>query len=305
MGLRMDISRADLADFAYFMEITRWGSFRRAARELGVTPSALSHSIRGLEERLGVRLLNRTTRSVTVTAAGEELRASIALPLHSIAEARERLNRYRDAPAGRVRVNMPEDAFSLIMAPVMPVFAERYPDIEIDISVTNRLIDVVGEGFDAGIRYGGTVPEDMVAQRLSPELLWSAAASPDYLKRHGTPEHPSELRRHRCIRIRLGNDRVYDWEFGATGEEFSVNTPGKLTVDHTAALLEYGSAGLGVIYATQPVLAPSVGAGKLKLILEDWSSPGEGFHVYYSSRRQVPNGLRLLIETIRELKPLG
>ena len=179
----MDISRIDIADFVYFMSIARWGSFRRAAAELDVTPSALSHAIRSLEERLGVRLINRTTRSVTLTAAGEELRASIDAPFHEIAEARERLNRYRDAPAGRVRINMPEDAFTLLIEPVMPIFADRYPDVEVDVSVTNRLIDVVDEGFDAGIRYGGTVPEDMIAQRLSPDLVWFAAASPDYLER--------------------------------------------------------------------------------------------------------------------------
>ena len=300
----MDISRADLADFAYFMSIVRWGSFRRASAELGVTPSALSHALRGLEERLGVRLLNRTTRSITLTAAGEELRASIENPFHEITEARERLNRYRDAPAGRVRINMPEDAFSLLIEPVMPVFVERYPEVEVDISVTNRLIDVVDEGFDAGIRYGGTVPEDMVAQRLSPELFWCAAASPAYLEQYGEPEHPSDLRRHRCIRIRLGNDKIYDWEFGAGAQEFSVTTPGQLTVDNTSALLRFGCDGLGVIYSTQPVLMPFVERGELRLILEDWRSPGEGFHIYYSSRRQVPNGLRLLIETIRELKPL-
>lgn len=301
----MDISRADIADFVYFMAIARWGSFRRASSELDVTPSALSHAIRGLEERLGVRLLNRTTRSVTLTAAGEELRASIESPFHDITEARERLNRYRDAPAGRVRINMPEDAFTLLVEPVMPAFIERYPEVEVDISITNRLIDVVDEGFDAGIRYGGTVPEDMVAQKLSPEIIWSAAASPEYLEKNGTPEHPADLRRHRCIRIRLGNDKIYDWEFGTGAQEMSVTTPGQITVDHTNALLNFGCAGLGVIYATLPVMKEALNDGRLRLILEDWASPGEGFHIYYSSRRQVPNGLRLLIETIREMKPLG
>ena len=197
------------------------------------------------------------------------------------------------------------DVNLLSLEPVMPIFADRYPDVEVDVSVTNRLIDVVDEGFDAGIRYGGTVPEDMIAQRLSPDLVWFAAASPDYLERNGIPEHPADLRRHKCIRIRLGNDKVYDWEFGSYGQEFSVTTPGQMTVDNTRAMLSFGVSGLGIIYATRPVLAPYLGSGQLQLILEDWGSPDDGFHIYYSSRRQVPNGLRLLIETIREVDPLG
>ena len=297
----MQLSRADLADFAYFLAIAKHGSFRKAGLAMGVTTSALSHAIAALEARRGVRLLNRTTRSVTLTAAGEEIRTMIEGPMDAISQAAEALDRYRDAPAGRVRINVLEDAATLLLDPVMPIFVDRYPDVAIDISVSNRMIDVVGGGFDAGIRYGGTVPEDMIAQRLSPDLRWIAAASPAYLARFGAPSVPEDLRRHRCVGIRLGNDQLYQWEFERDGEEVAIATPGPLTVDASHAALAFGLSGTGIVYATQPILRPHLESGALRPVLEDWASMGSGFHVYYSGRRHVPTGLRLLIDLIREL----
>jgi DNA-binding transcriptional LysR family regulator len=301
----MQLSRTDLADFAYFIAISKYRSFRRAALEMGVTTSALSHAITALEARRGVRLLNRTTRSVTLTAAGEELHAMIEEPLETISQASENLNRFRDVPTGRVRINILEDAVSLLLDPVMPIFVERYPEVEVDISVSNRLVDVVGSGFDAGIRYGGTVPEDMIAQRLSPDLRWVAAASPDYLERFGTPSTPQDLREHRCVRIRLGNDQLYQWEFERGGEAIAIATPGPLTVDESHAAIGFGLSGVGIIYGAEPVLRRYLDSGVLRLVLGDWASMGSGFHVYYSGRRQLPTGLRLLIDLIREIRPLG
>ena len=301
----MQTIRAELADYAYFIAIAKHSSFRKAATELGITASALSHAMTGLEARLGVRLLNRTTRSVTLTAAGEELRASIEGPLERIGQAAEHLNRYRDQPAGRVRINVLEDAVPLILSPVLPAFVDRYPDVEIDISVNNRLIDVIGGGFDAGIRYGGTVPEDMVAQRLSADIRWVVAASPDYLKRSGRPRHPNDLQDHKCVRIRLGNEQIYRWEFERDDQIVEVTTPGQVTVDESHAAVSFGLGGVGLIYGVEPVLKPFVASGQLELVLGDWASMGSGFHIYYSSRRHVPTGLRLLIDLIRELRPLG
>ena len=301
----MQLSRSDLADFAYFIAIARHRSFRAAAVEMGVTTSALSHALTALETRRGVRLLNRTTRSVTLTAAGEDLYAMIEGPLDAISQAAEHLNRYRDEPAGRIRISVLDDASALLLGPVMPVFVERYPDVEVDISVDNRLIDVTGRGFDAGIRYGGTVPEDMIAQRLSPDIRWVAAASPAYLERFGTPTHPEQLREHRCVRIRLGNDHIYQWEFDRGAESIAVATPGPVTLDASHATQLMALSGVGIIYGAEPVLRPHLESGALKLVLEEWASMGSGFHIYYSSRRQVPTGLRLLIDCIREISPLG
>lgn len=301
----MNLNRADLADFAYFTAIAHHGSFRRAAVDFGVSASALSHAISGLEERLGVRLLNRTTRSVTLTAAGEELLETIRDPLDQIGQAVENLNRYRGAPAGRIRLNVLEDAATLLLAPVMPVFVDRYPDVEIDISVNNRLLDITGSGYDAGIRYGGTVPEDMIAQRLSPDIRWMAAAAPAYLDRYGRPDHPHQLADHRCIRIRLGNDMIYDWEFERDGLSVTVETPGQLTIDNSHLAMELGLGGAGIIYATDPALRHKFDRGELEPVLPDWASMGSGFHIYYSSRRLVPTGLRLLTDLIREIQPIG
>lgn len=301
----MQINRADLSDFAYFMAVARHRSFRKAAQEMEVTPSAVSHALSALEERRGVRLLNRTTRSVTLTAAGEDLFQTIAEPLQTIADASVNLDRLRDTPAGRVRINVLEDAVALLLGPVMPLFVERYPDVEIDVSVTNKLVDVVGEGFDAGIRYGGTVPEDMVAQRLSPSLRWLTAASPGYIEKFGRPEHPSHLADHRCVGIRLGNDAVYRWEFEQDGEELAIEVPSPITVDESHAVIDFGRSGVGIIYGAEPVIRPHFADGTLVPVLEDWASSSEGFYMYYSSRRQVPTALRLLVELIREQRPLG
>jgi DNA-binding transcriptional LysR family regulator len=301
----MLIGRSDLADFSYFLAIARHRNFRLAGLEMGVSASALSHALKGLETRLGVRLLNRTNRSVTLTAAGAELQAAITGPFDAIGQAAEDLNRYRDAPTGRIRLNIPTDAALLLLSPVLPVFIERYPDVDIDVSVSNRLIDVIDGGFDAGIRYGGTVPEDMVAQRLSQDITWKVAGAPGYLERFGIPEHPTDLAAHRCLRFRLGDDRIYRWEFERDGEEIEVEVPGALTLDDSPLILSLLTGGAGLMYGPEPLMTPLVEAGSVRFVLEEWASPGPGFHMYYSSRRQVPAGLRLLIDLIREMRPLG
>jgi DNA-binding transcriptional LysR family regulator len=301
----MQFERADLADFASFLVIARYRSFRRAAAELGISASALSHAMRSLETRTGVRLLNRTNRSVTLTAAGEELHAKLTEPFEAIGEAVESLNRFRDAPSGRIRLNVPSDAASLLLGPVLPVFMDRYPDIQIDLAVSNHLIDVIDSGFDAGIRYGGTVPQDMVAQRLSADIGWVVAGSVAYLDRFGTPQHPDDLQQHRCLRFRLGDDRVYRWEFERGDEKLEVDVPGSVTLDDSRSIVTLLTGGAGLMYGPEPLLRSLVEAGTVRLVLVDWSSPGPGFHIYYSSQRQLPTGLRLLIDLIREIRPLG
>lgn len=296
----MHIDRTDLADFSYFLAIARHGNFRRAGLELGISSSALSHSLKGLETRLGVRLFNRTTRSVTLTAAGEELHAAIAGHFEAIAGAVDVLNRYRDDPAGRIRLNVLEHAATLLLAPALPGFIERYPGIEVDVVVTNNLVDVVAAGADAGIRYGGTVPEDMIARRLSPDLRWVAVASPDYLERMGSPAHPEGLLRHQCLRIRLGDDSRYRWEFDRGAESLALDVPGAITIDNTPFALDLAINGAGIAYLPEPVVLDAVAQGRLRVLLEDWASMGEGFHIYYSGRRQVPTALRLLIGHLQE-----
>jgi DNA-binding transcriptional LysR family regulator len=301
----MPLSRTDLADFSYFLALAKHRNFRRAGLELGVSASALSHSLKGLEARLGVRLLNRTNRSVTLTAAGEELQAAILGPFDAISAAADVLNRFRDDPAGRIRLNVLEHAGSLLLAPVLPTFVDRYPDIEVDVVITNHLVDVVAAGADAGIRYGGTVPEDMIAQRLSADVRWVVVGSPAYLERFAPPGHPSDLARHRCLRIRLGDDSIYSWEFERGDEVVAVDVPGQITIDETSFALSLARGGAALAYLPEPCVQPDLARGDLLTVLDDWSSAGAGFHIYYPSRRQLPTGLRLLIDLIREIRPLG
>ncbi|WP_022681796.1 LysR family transcriptional regulator [Sphingobium bisphenolivorans] len=301
----MPVNRSDLADFSYFLAIARHRNFRLAGLELGVSASALSHALKGLEARLGVRLFNRTNRSVTLTAAGEELRSAIAQPFEAIDQAKERLNRYRDAPAGRIRLNVPGDAAELLLAPVLPLFMDRYPEVEVDVVVADRMVDIVGEGFDAGIRHGGTVPDDMIAVRLSSDISWGVAAAPSYLEKFGAPKDPHDLRHHRCLGFRLGDDRIYHWEFDGPEREIAVTVPSQVTVAGGRAMMALALAGAGLMYGNKAIFQPHLERGHLQLVLEDWSSASSGYHIYYSSRRQVPTGLRLLIELIKELHPQG
>jgi DNA-binding transcriptional LysR family regulator len=261
--------------------------------------------MKGLEARLGVRLLNRTTRSVTLTAAGEELQGLISAPVNDIGQALETLNRLRDEPAGRIRLNVLSDGAKLLLGPVLPVFVDRYPDIEVDLTVTNRMVDVIGDGHDAGIRFGGTVPEDMIAQRLSPDVAWAVVGTTDYLERFGTPKHPEDLYQHRCLRVRLGNARIYHWQFTKEGQQLEVDAPGPITIDETRVGVAMAMRGAGLMYVPAWVVERQIAEGSLRRVLEDWTHHDPGFHIYYSSFRQVPVGLRLLIDLIRELEPLG
>ncbi len=301
----MQFRRSDFADLSYFLEIAKHRSFRRAGLELGVSTSALSRAMRGLEERLGVRLLNRTSRSVALSAAGEALQAAITEPFKQIAQALEIVNRFRDAPLGRVRLSVPNDAADHLVAPVLATFVERYPDVEIEVSVSNRMIDVIEGGFDAGIRYGGTVPEDMVAQRLSAAIRWIVVAAPAYLERHGEPTHPNDLLSHRCIRIRIGDDSIYRWEFERGDEHLAIAVPGSMIVDDGRLGLAAAMDGVGLMYLADAMVRSELATGALVTVLSEWAPMSGGYHIYYSSRRQVPPAVRLFIDLVRELRPLG
>jgi len=200
---------------------------------------------------------------------------------------------------------VPTDAADYLVAPVLAEFQARYPDVEIEVSVSNRMIDVIDAGYDAGIRYGGTVPEDMIVQRLAADMQWLVVASPDYLERFSVPLHPSDLLGHRCIRIRIGDDRVYRWEFERGDQHLEIAAPGSVIVDDGRLGLAAVERGAGLMYVSSPMAARGLANGTLRTVLDDWSPKGPGFHIYYSSRRQVPAALRLFIDLVRELRPLG
>jgi DNA-binding transcriptional LysR family regulator len=301
----MDFRRSDFADLSYFLEIAKHRNFRRAGLELGLSASALSHALRGLEERLGVRLFNRTSRSVTLTAAGEALQAAIQTPFAEIGLALDVVNRFRDVPMGRLRLSVPNDAADHLVAPILPTFLERYPDVELEVSVSNRMIDVIEGGYDAGVRFGGTVPEDMIAQRLSADIRWVVVAAPAHLERFGEPLHPNDLLSHRCIRIRIGDNSIYRWEFERGEEQLAIAAQGSLIVDDGRLGLRAAIDGAGLMYAADTMVREHLASGALRTVLDDWAPVSGGYHIYYSSRRQVSTALRLFIDLVRELRPLG
>jgi DNA-binding transcriptional LysR family regulator len=294
----MKISRSDVADLTYFLALARHRSFRLAGLDLGISASALSHALKGFEGRLGIRLVNRTSRSVTLTAAGEDLRDAVSQPFAEIADAIDNLNRFRDAPVGRIRLNVIVDAVPLLLGPVLPEFTRRYPDISVEITATNRMVDIVGQGFYA-------VPEDMVAQRLSADLHWVVAGAPAYLARCGRPDRPEDLLQHQCLGMRMGDESLYRWEFEGPQGEFSVALPSRIVMDEGRALLGLALNGIGLMYGSSALFEPHCQRGELELVLQDWSTRGPGYHIYYPGRRQLPTGLRLLIDLIREMRPLG
>ncbi len=232
------LNRGELADLNVFVALVRRRSFRQAAIELGVTTSALSHALRQLETRLGVKLLNRTSRSVVPTLAGAALAEKLEQGFALIGEALGELDQHRDAPVGRLRLSVPRDAARLLVTPTLPRLLAAYPQLQLDISVEDRPVDIVADGLDAGIRYGDTVPQDMVALPLTDELRWIVVGAPDYLARHGRPQRPDDLVEHRCVRLRLGNGALYHWELGSGATTRTLDVPGPLTVNETETSIQ-------------------------------------------------------------------
>ncbi|BDB27240.1 LysR family transcriptional regulator [Cupriavidus sp. P-10] len=268
--------------------------------ELGITPSALSHAIRNLESRLGVRLLNRTSRTVSLTDAGARLASRLDIGFQEIGDALEDMNKHRDSPVGRLRLNVLSDGARLVLAKLLPPFLQRYPDVEVEVAVDDRVVDILAAGFDAGIRFGGTIPEDFVAVPLGPELRWVAVASPRYLNRRVSPKVPEDLRSHTCIQIRTGQGTIYRWEFKKDDDYRVIEVPGQLCVNETTLGIEMALAGLGVMYCLQDRIAAHVERGELQVVLGDWSPIEPAFHMYYPDRRRMPPGLREMIDTFRD-----
>lgn len=292
-------SRADLSDLEAFVAIARAGGFRKAAAIRGVSGSALSHSIRGLETRLGVRLFHRTSRSVSLTAAGEMLLAELEPHFEGIRGAIDLLDGFRSGPSGRVRITTLRDAAHLLLAPRMPSFRQLYPEVELEVSVDDRFVDMVAEGFDAGIRYGGTVPEGMIASRLTADLEWVVVGSPGYLESKGRPQTPQDLMNHECIRIRMGTDRLYKWELGEGDQAVEIDVPGAMVLGDSELSIRMTKEGCGLFYCLRSRVADDLASGALEVVLPEWTSIGPGFHAYYVSHRQVPSALRTFLDHLK------
>ncbi|SHG77743.1 LysR family transcriptional regulator [Pollutimonas bauzanensis] len=294
------MSKPTLTDLRAFMAVAEHRSFRLAADLLGMTRSSLSHAIRGLEDKLGARLLHRTTRSVSVTEAGERLLNRLDPLLHDLDTALEEVAGAHGQLQGRLRINGNEAAIRLLLQTVVPTFLARYPGVELDLVAEGRLVDIVGQGFDAGIRLGEAVPKDMVAVRLGPDIRFLAVASPDYLAGHPAPKVPDALAGHQCIRQRLPSGKRYRWEFSKRGQSLEIDVPGALTLDNSQLMVEAAVAGTGIAYVPEPYARAALDDGRLVAILEDWCPRIPGLFIYFSRNRHAPASLRAFIDAIRE-----
>ncbi|MBP1887143.1 LysR family transcriptional regulator [Sinorhizobium mexicanum] len=295
------MNRTQLSQLAVLSAVAAHGSFRGAAKELGVAPSAVSHAVGSLEASLGVRLLARTTRSVAPTEEGRRLLERLRPALDEIAHALEAAAEARERPAGNLRITAPRFAADLILAPRLGAFLDRFPDIVLELANEDGFTDIVEQGYDAGIRLGESLEADMIAVKVGPDLTSAVVAAPAYFERHGRPSHPRDLAGHRCIRRRFSNGTLYRWEFEKEGEEITVSVAGPLILGEDRPIIKAALGGAGLAYLFETRVAEYVAAGRLERVLEDWCAPYAGPYLYYPSRRQMRPALRAFIDFFRHV----
>ena len=292
--------RDDLTDLNVFLAVAEERSFTRAAARLGLTQSTLSHATRSFEERLGVRLLTRTTRSVAPTEAGERLLRAARPGLEAIQAELAALTELRDKPAGTVRLTTGTHAYQTILQPTLTRLLPDYPDVQVEAMIENGFVDIVAGRFDAGIRLGEQVERDMIAARIGPELRWIVVGAPSYFEGRRRPEVPQDLTAHRCIKYRQSTSgRLYAWEFEKDGRALNVQVEGPLALNDAAPALEAAIEGLGLAYVPEDIAAAPLREGHLTQVLANWCPPAPGYHLYYPSRRQMVPALALLVEALR------
>ena len=287
-------------DLLAFLAVARERSFTRAAAQLGVSQSALSHTIRGLEERLGLRLLTRTTRSVAPTEAGERLIRTVGPKFEQIDFELSALTELREKPAGTIRITAAEHAAQAVLWPALTTLLPRYPDIKVEVMIDYGLTDIVAERYDAGVRLGEQVAKDMIAVRIGPDFCMAVVGTPSYFETRPKPKKPQDLTAHDCINIRLPTyGGIYAWEFEKRGRELRVRVDGQLVFNNIALRLNAVLAGLGLAYLPEDQVAPYLADGRLIRVLDDWCAPFPGYHLYYPSRRQVAPAFALLVDALR------
>ena len=291
--------RPSLNDLTAFVTVATQRSFRRAADELGMAPSTLSHAMRALEERMGVRLLNRTTRSVSPTEAGSELLGRLQPALATLDEALDSIAAFRGNVTGTVRINAPRLGATLLLRDVLPVMAERFPDVVVDLVVEGKLVDIVAAGFDAGVRLVDSIPKDMIALPFGASVSFVCVASPAYLDHFGEPGTPDELSRHRCIGHRVPNGKLYRWEFERAGQALTVDTTGSVILNDEELMVDAAIKGLGIAYVASPAAETSLAEGSLRQILAAWTPAPERVAIYYPGHRAVPPALRAFLDVVK------
>lgn len=287
-------------DLLAFIAVAQERSFTRAAARLGVSQSALSHVVRALEARLGLRLLHRTTRSVAPTEAGERLLRSVAPRFAEIDAELVALGALRETPSGTIRITAGEHAAETLLWPALAKFLVKYPDVRVEIAVDHTLTDIAAQQFDAGVRLGEQVAKDMIAAPIGPPLRMAAVATKAYFAKHGIPKHPRDLVRHDCINLRLWTrGGLYAWEFEKGRRALNVKVDGRLVFNRPAQIVEAALAGFGIAYVLDDIVQPLVARGRLQRVLADWCPPFPGYHLYYSNRRQPSPAFALLVEALR------
>jgi len=287
------------ADLSVFLCTAQYLNFSKAAIELGLTPSALSHSVKALENRLGVRLFNRTTRSVALTEAGERLYARLKPAFRDIDDALEDLNHFRDKPSGNLRITSGRQACELVLLPIASEFLQLYPDIRLEVVESDALLDIVANGFDAGVRFGDRLEADMVSLPIGPTMRSVVVGSPAFFQRHAAPQKPEDLHALPCIRHRYPSGSMYRWELerGGIAQEIEINGP--LTLGDVSLMVGPALQGLGLAYVFEDMVSEHLASGRLVQVLADWCPYYPGLHLYYPSRRHVPAALKAFIDFVR------
>jgi DNA-binding transcriptional LysR family regulator len=294
------MQRANVNDLLAFLAVARERSFTKAAAKLGVSQSALSHTIRGLETRLGLRLLTRTTRSVSPTEAGERVLQSVGPRFEEIEAELEALSALRDKPSGTIRITAGEHAVNTVLQPALAKFLPLYPDVKVEIAIDHALTDIVSQRYDAGVRSGEQVAKDMIAVRIGPDMRMAVVGAPSYFAKRSPPRKPQDLTEHNCINLRLPtHGGLYAWEFEKAGRELKVRVDGQLVYNSPVQMLNAALPGLGLAYVPQDLAQPHLDSGHLTRVLEDWCPPYSGYHLYYPSRRQSSPAFALLVEALR------
>jgi DNA-binding transcriptional LysR family regulator len=292
--------RNEYGDLAAFVVVAEEGSFTRAAARMGTSQSALSYTVSRLEERLGLRLLARTTRNISVTEAGAKLLVTLKPAFEDIRRSLDSLDELRGKPAGTIRITSTRSAADTILMPVVRGLMAEYPDLHIEVSIDQKLSDIVGEGFDAGIRLGEQVEKDMIAVRISPDLEMMVVGSPGYFKKYGKPETPHDLMRHNCINLRLPTKGdLYSWEFEKDGRPLNVRVQGQFICNDVPMIIDTGLQGGGLVCLPNDTVQDLIAEGRLVRVLEDWCPPFPGYHLYYPSRRQNSRAFTLLVDHLR------
>jgi DNA-binding transcriptional LysR family regulator len=290
----------NLSHLAVFAAVARHNSFQRAAADVGMSTSAVSHAIRGLEERLGVSLFNRTTRSVALTEAGRRFLERLQPALRDVDEAIEEMNSFRATPTGTLRINTSRAAVWLVLAPLMQGFLATHPEIHLEIVDEDGLVDIVGAGFDAGIRFFESVPEDMVGVDIGSECRFAVVGAPAYFEQHGAPLRPEDLERHECVRHRFPSGRLFKWEFAHGGKKIEIDVKGRVTLGDQAFAVQAALDGIGLAFVFEEFALEAIEDGRLVRVLGDWCPRFPGFMLYYPRQRRMPSALRAFIDMVRE-----